>query len=200
MQEFADVTWADGQLWLASRYYIQNRTAADEAANRAIGAYRSLLAVTKNSRIQGRAHFGLGRIYELQNELDKAREEYGKVEGGFKVLAEQRIEQLEKPEVQDVYAWLANAQGPRRTAPAGPGTPGERPRFSPGEIALPDASGGETEPSVSIDDLFRGIGETSPTDGERYDEADSDATSDTAEAPANESKDEAPSDDAPPKE
>src|SRR5690606_32120570 len=97
MQEFADVTWADGQVWLASRYYIQNRTAADEAANRAIGAYRSLLAVTDNNRIQSRAHFGLGRIYELQNDLDKAREEYGKVEGGFKVLAEQRIEQLEKP-------------------------------------------------------------------------------------------------------
>lgn len=165
MQELADITWADGQLYLASRFYIQNRKAADEAANRATSTYESLLSDTESPAIRSRAHFGLGRIYELRNELDKAREEYGKVEGGFKMLADQRIEQLMKPAVADVFAWLATAQAPAGMAPSGPGTPGMSPGFSPGEIELPGASGesgNASDAGAAIDELFRGIGDPAP--------------------------------------
>ena len=31
MQQLADITWADGQVWLASRNYLYNRAAAKEA-------------------------------------------------------------------------------------------------------------------------------------------------------------------------
>lgn len=179
MQEIADITWADGQMYLASRFYIQNRKAADEAAGRAAGTYESLLAETESAAIRSRAHFGLGRIYELRNELDKARDEYGKVEGGFKMLADQRIEQLKKPEVVDVYAWLATAQGPANMSPTGPGTPGLSPGFSPGEIELPDASGepaDEKDASAAIDELFKGIGAPAPDNklnDERYKDGES---------------------------
>jgi len=193
MQQLADVTWADGQVSIASRYYIQNRAAATEALNRAIGTYQSLLKETEDERIQGRAHFGLARAYELQNELDKAREEYLAVKGGFALLAEQRAKQLDEQDTKDTYTWLATAEGPRRTAPAGPGTPGLRPGFAPGELDLPAASTatGESGANISIDDLFRGIGETSDKDDpnvtDRYD--------------GDESKtDDAPADDAQPQE
>ncbi|MGD9633303.1 MAG: tetratricopeptide repeat protein [Pirellulales bacterium] len=158
MQEYADITWADGQLYLASLLFVHNRTASNEAASRATSTYQSLLAETEDKRIKNRAHFGLARIYELGNDLDKAIAEYGKVEGGFKLIADQRVEELKKPATKDVYSWLATAQGPTSTAPTGPGTPGVSPGFSPSEIELPAASSDESKEgeaaNASIDDLF----------------------------------------------
>ena len=183
MQQFADITWADGQVAIASQSFLQNRAVATEALNRASSTYQGLLRESDDERIKDRAHFGLGRVYELQNDLEKAREEYLSVKGGFAVLAEQRAKQLESQDAKDAYSWLATAESPRRAAPAGPGTPGQRPGFSPGEIELPSASStnNETGPSVSIDDLFKGIGETSDKDNpdvtNRYNQ---DATSEQA--------------------
>jgi predicted negative regulator of RcsB-dependent stress response len=166
MQQFADITWADGQLSIASRYYLQNRAAAMEALNRASGAYQSLLTETDDEQIKSRAHFGLGRVYELQNDLDKAREEYLAVKGGFARLAEQRVKQLAEKDTKETHAWLATAESPRRAAPAGPGMPGQRPGFAPREIGLPAESpaADESGDNISVDDLFKGIGETSDKD------------------------------------
>ncbi len=200
VQEFADITWADGQVAIASRYFIQNRTAANEALNRATGAYQSLLRETDDERIKSRVHFGLARVYELQNDLEKARTEYQAVTGSFTELAKQRIKELEKPRIQKTYEWLATAEGPRRSAPSGPGTPGVRPGFTPGELELPAASStsDETSPNISIDDLFKGLDGTGNSDdagaAERYE---SDETS-AEETPAGEatSEDAAASDSA----
>jgi hypothetical protein len=188
MQQWADITWADGQVAIASRYYIQNRALAMESLSRATGTYQGLLKESEDERLKGRAHFGLGRVYELQNELDKAREEYLAVKGGFQLLAEQRAAELEKPITKETYAWLATAQGPRRSAPTGPGTPGRQPGFAPGELDLPAATD-ESDSNISVDDLFQGIGETGdkddPSAADRYDTEDattgkSDAASDDA--------------------
>jgi hypothetical protein len=190
MQQWADITWADGQVAIASRYYIQNRALAMESLSRATGTYQGLLKESEDERLKGRAHFGLGRVYELQNELDKAREEYLAVKGGFQLLAEQRAAELEKPITKETYAWLATAQGPRRSAPTGPGTPGRQPGFAPGELDLPAATD-ESDSNISVDDLFQGIGETGdkddPSAADRYDTEDattgkSDAASDDAAA------------------
>ncbi len=166
MQQWADVTWADGQVWLASRSILQNRAAATEAVNRATGVYQGLLKKTSNEQLKSRAHFGLGRVYELRCELDKAREEYRAVTGGFADVAEQRIKDLDEADAKDTYSWLATAEAPRRAAPAGPGTPGQRPSFSPGELEMPAAGTSTAEPgaTMSVDDLFKGIGETSNQD------------------------------------
>jgi hypothetical protein len=190
MQQWADITWADGQVWMASRAYIQSRPAAMDALNRAASTYQSLLQVSTDERLKDRAHFGLGRAYELQNELDKAREEYGAVKGGFARLAEQRAKQLEEPEVKEAYAWLATAQAPRRALPTGAGTPGQRPDFSPGELEIP--AGGTTTPepgaAMTVDDLFQGIGEDGeekddPSVTDRYSDGNAD-TKDDASKPA----------------
>ena len=162
MQQWADLTWADGQVWMAARAYIQNRPAAMDVLNLAEGTYKSLLADSDDKRLTNRVHFGLGRVYELRNDLEQARAEYLKVEGDFKPLAEHRAEELAKAKVQETYGWLATAEPPRRTAPTGPGTPGQRPEFSAGDLDLPGGAGGTPEATpgaeATTDDLFKGLG------------------------------------------
>jgi predicted negative regulator of RcsB-dependent stress response len=141
MQQMADVTWADAQVMLASRQYIGNRRAANEAMERALSAYQGVIQSSKDERLTNRARLGLARIYEMQNHLDKARAQYREVTGAYAEYAKQQAERLDKPESQETYAWLATAQPPRPQAPMGPGVPGQRPDFSPGDIGLPGVPG-----------------------------------------------------------
>jgi hypothetical protein len=137
MQQIADVTWADATVCIAARRYLADRPKALESLNTATSAYEGVLQSSKDEQLTGRAHLGLARIYEMQNKLDKAREEYGKVTGAYARYAQVQVERLNKPDVQDTYAWLSTAQVPLPKMPAGPGTPGQRPEFSPGEMNLP---------------------------------------------------------------
>jgi hypothetical protein len=145
--------------------------------SRAISAYQGLLRQTDDERVKSRAHYGLARIFELQNQLDKAKEEYKLVTGGFATAAAERIKELDKKDVQDTFTWLATAEGPRRSSPVGPGIPGQQPQFTPGEIDLPAAKtpAEDSSPAISVDDLFEGIGTaTTPNQIEgvdRYNEA-----------------------------
>ncbi len=139
MQQIADVTWADAQVYIASRGYLANRPKALETLSTATSAYESVVQSSKDERLIARARLGLARIYEMQNKLDKARDEYGKVTGTYAKYAQLQADRLSKPEAQETYAWLATAQIPLPKAPAGPGTPGQQPEFSPGEMNLPAA-------------------------------------------------------------
>jgi hypothetical protein len=160
MQQLADVTWADGQVWTAARDYIYNRDAAMEALRRATSAYQGILQTSRDERLLTRAHLGMARIYEMQNQLEKAREEYLKVGGGYEEFAKEQIKRLDDPDAGETYKWLATAQPPRTRPPAGPGTPGQQPEFSAGEFALPgtestdDAATGTGE---SFDNLLKGF-------------------------------------------
>ena len=126
----------------------------------------------------GRAHLGLARVYEMQNELDKAREQYDQVTGPYAKYAKAQAERLATPEAQETYAWLATAQPPRPVQPMGPGTPGKRPDFSPGEIPLPNATNpGPAAPSEgksaseTFDELLKEMqkdAKPSEKDSERY--------------------------------
>jgi predicted negative regulator of RcsB-dependent stress response len=158
-QLLANAAWADGQVWMASRAYIQSRPAALEAANRARTAYESILQSTDNPQLINRAQLGLGRVYELRNEPDKAREHYLAVTGGFADFAKQRAEALAEPKTKEAWEWLATAEAPRRAAPTGAGTPGKRPDFTAGDLDIP---GGEKTPSgdtatPTTDDLLKGF-------------------------------------------
>ena len=137
MQQMADVTWADGQVMQASQNYIYNRSAANEALERAASAYQGVIQTSDDERLVDRARLGLARVYEMQNDLDKAREEYEQVAGAYAEYAKAQAERLAKPEAKETYAWLATAEPPRPRAPMGPGTPGQRPEFSPGDLSLP---------------------------------------------------------------
>lgn len=205
MQELADITWADGQVFQAGRFYISNRPVADEALNRAESTYLGLLRTSKSERIIGRTHFGLGRIYELQNELDRARKEYNAVQGDFAELAAARAKQLDEQRVQRACDWLATAQPPRVAPPTGPGTPGQRPDFSATDMKLP----GETpQAGATTDGLLQGIDVGIEETPDRYGPADPEffgptATGEPADQPADSGQsgdgpaDDAPADDGP---
>ena len=82
---------------------------------------------------------------------------------------------------KEIYEWLASAQAPRPAAPAGSGTPGQRPDFSAGDLEMPSADKGlPAEPSTATtDDLLKGF---LPDEGketkDRYQTGDDKAKSD----------------------
>ncbi|HEX4414310.1 MAG TPA: tetratricopeptide repeat protein [Lacipirellulaceae bacterium] len=181
MQRLADTTWADGQVYIASRAYIPNRTAAKDALNKAAGVYQGVIQSSDDPRLIGRARLGLARVDELQGDLEKARATYEQVTGPYAEYAKAQAERLAKPEAKETYAWLATAQPPAPKAPMGPGTPGQKPEFSPGDIPLPNATGaagaapGETKgPETSFDDLLKSM--RNDAKGEAADRYKTDAT------------------------
>jgi hypothetical protein len=198
MQRMADVTWADGQVYIASRAFIANRAAANDALNKAASAYQGVIASSDNDALTGRARLGLARVYEMQNELEKARAEYDKVIGPFSVYAKAQAKRLAEPNAKETYTWLATAQAPISRAPMGPGTPGQRPEFNPGELSLPNggaADAGKTDEakgaSETFDTLFKDTQKDSKSNetGDRYKTeqppaADDKAAADKSSAPA----------------
>jgi hypothetical protein len=190
-QLWANAAWADGQLWMACRAYVQNRPAAIEAANRARTVYESLLQSTTDEHLNNRAQFGLGRVYELRNEPDKAREHYLAVRGGFEDVAKARAEIITDEKSKDIYEWLASAQAPRRAAPTGAGTPGQRPDFSAGDLEMPNPDKGmpaESTPATGEELLKSFLPDEGKDTKDRYPSG--------GEAPA---KEEAPKKDSPAK-
>jgi tetratricopeptide (TPR) repeat protein len=150
MQQMADLTWADSQVFMASNQYISNRNAANSALQNANSAYQRVLQTADNDRIKSRAQLGLARVYEMQGELDKAKTQYEQVVGPYAKYAKEQAERLATAESKDTYAWLKTAQAPRPVAPTGPGTPGQRPEFSPGDLTLPNTGAtSTTEPGDS---------------------------------------------------
>jgi hypothetical protein len=175
LQQLADVTWADSQVWTAARDYIYNRSAAMEALTRATSAYQGVLQSSDDERLKNRAQLGLARIYELQGKLDEARNAYSKVQGGYAPYAKLQVDRLAQSEAKDTYAWLATARPPLPRAPLGPGTPGQRPDFSEGQLTLPGteaspSSPAGTPPTESLDDLLKGLDLdfNTPSEGDRY--------------------------------
>jgi hypothetical protein len=140
---------------------MQNRAAALDSANKARTIYESILQSTTDPQLIDRAQFGLGRVYELRNELDKAREHYLAVKGGFADAAKQRADKLTAKDSKDVFDWLATAQAPHRTAPTGAGTPGQKPEFTAGELEMPSVEGDKglpaETPAPSGEDLLKGM-------------------------------------------
>jgi len=157
MQQMADITWADGQVMMASNAYIYNRTAANKALGEAAGRYQGVLQTTDDPRLIGRARLGLARIAEMQGDLDKARQQYEQVTGAYAKYAKEQADRLAKTESKETYAWLQTAQPPKPVSPMGPGVPGQKPEFSPGEIALPtgtQTSTGEPTDQKSASETF----------------------------------------------
>ena len=141
MQQMADVTWADGQVMMAADAYISNRKAANQSLESAAAAYRTVLGSSTNARLSSRAQLGLARVYEMQDDVDKARKEYEQVTGTYAKYAKAQAERLAKPDAKDTYEWLAKAEAPRPVSPQGPGTPGQTPELFPKDISLPGTPG-----------------------------------------------------------
>lgn len=188
MQDMANVTWADGQVWLAAREFLGQRSGAMAALDQATSRYKSVLESSDDERLKNRARLGLARIYEMQNQLDKARAEYEKVTGGFAEFAKDRAKELGEKNTQEICAWLATAQLPRRPLPAGTG---KVPAFTEPDVPLPNAGPAGASPApgaagISFDKLLQDFDLTKPsTSPDRYgtEKAESTTEQPAADAP-----------------
>ncbi|NOY28796.1 MAG: hypothetical protein GXP28_01075 [Planctomycetes bacterium] len=188
MREWAYVTWADRQVLLASSEYLVNRENAQGRLPQLVGIYEGLAGGAADVVVQNRAHFGLARVYELQNKLEEARGEYSLVEGDLQPMATYRADQLEQSKVQEACAWLASAKLLRRS---GEGVGGEagalgtRPDF---EASLPDASLESDLPDArSLEEILGTLGEATEGEDTSSEALSSDeAASDEAETDAEE--------------
>jgi tetratricopeptide (TPR) repeat protein len=178
MQQLADITYADGQAFQASANYFYNRGDAKEALTKATSAYQRILNSSNNERLLNRAHLGMARVYEMQNDLAKAKAEYEKVGGGYAEFAKAQIKRLDKPETKETLDWLAKAEPPRTQPPTGPGVPGRHLEFSPGDLSLPEATQGTdttgtgtADPGASFDEMLKGLRLDAPAEegAQRYD-------------------------------
>ncbi len=165
MQEWAFAAWADRQLYLATRQYLLDRTDAQERLQRIVGVYEQLATNAGEEQLRNRARFGLARVYELQNKLEKSGALYDQVQGDLQLLARLYADRLLTPEAKETYAWLETAKLPRRELKGAPGTPGSKPVF---DAELPDAT---TDPSKlnlkTLEDIL-GFPSNAPAD-DRYD-------------------------------
>src|SRR4051794_6412549 len=71
MQEIADVTWADAQVWYAARNYLVNRPKSLEMLNAATSAYEGVIQSSKDERLVGRARLGWPAILKCQTSSTK---------------------------------------------------------------------------------------------------------------------------------
>lgn len=199
MQEMADVTWADGQAMIAANSYIYNRPLAKKSLEQAATAYQKVIASSDDERLTGRAHLGLARVYEMQNDLEKARGEFAKVTGPYAVFAKEQAERLAKPQAKETYEWLATAEPPRPKSPMGPGTPGQKLEFSPGDMNLPagpEADASKSGNSQSAADVFNKLledtQEKAKPEGDRYKDPPPATDATPAAPPASEAPKDAP--------
>ena len=161
--EWSLITFADGRLFEAANSYLRNRSAADEAIREASEAYKTLVSA-RNEEISDRAVYGLARVYEMQGNLNAAREQYAKVRGPYAQIAAERAEQLELPRVQEDYAWIT------KTNAQPVDTPAEGPGLEADDIAMP-----EVDEEKALDDILESFSEPAA-------EEEADATETSADA------------------
>lgn len=148
VEEWAEITWADGRLYAAAQLYFRQRSQSDEALAEAKGAYESLLSAS-NPEVADRAAYGLARALEMQGDLEAAREQYGRVAGPFATLAAERAEELTSSRVASDYEWIASAGEDVATPEA------TRPDAEPDDIAMPaDPLADESEDDEDLDSVF----------------------------------------------
>jgi hypothetical protein len=166
---------------LAAQAYLRDRAAASSRLQGVIGIYDGLTTSARDERIRDRAHFGLGRVYELQNKLEQARQQYGLVTGDLVGLASERAEQLASEEVQQACAWLATAELPPRDRTGGQGASGTRPDF---QADLPTAEDGERRLEQLLDDFEAEAADTAENAADSAADEEASETDNAADAAA----------------
>lgn len=106
VEEWSKITLADGKTFQASLAFMTDRAKSEELLEEAEQVYNLMLDESSVRDIKGRANFGLARIHEMRGELDKASEQYDKVQGMFKEIATERAEYLNSDIARSNSEWL----------------------------------------------------------------------------------------------
>jgi len=165
MQEWAYVSWADRQVLTAMGSYLYDREKTKDLLRSVEGVYEQLETSASDSQVLNRARFGLGRVYELQNKLDEAKQQYFRVSGDLQLQASERAKQLDSEAVREACQWLASAELPKRDQTGGQGASGQRPDFNAG---LPSANEDSINPK-SLAELLGDFSDEAPEEN-RYGE------------------------------
>jgi hypothetical protein len=169
--EWAYLAWCDRQLFLASRNYLISRENAMDRLKQIQGIYDTLSTQASEAQLRDRAHFGLAQVYELQDKLDLAKEQYAQVTGDYAPLAQQRLAALEADDAQDICKWLATAtlpKLPKASAEKAESDTGKRPSFEAEEPSTTPAAG-QTD-NRTLEELLMG-GEKEKPQSDRYQDA-----------------------------
>lgn len=166
MQEWAFMSWADRQLRLASELYLRDRDDAKKRLSSVQGIYEQFADGASSSELKNRARLGLARVAEMQGDVDEAKAQYALVDGALAALAEERVKQLGAKPSTETIEWLATVQLPKRTPPAGAGSPGLRPGFEAVPPTADAQSGLNFDTTQSLEEILGGIQEGEG--GKRY--------------------------------
>jgi hypothetical protein len=127
--EWAQVLAADTFLSASENQLKEHKDVANQYFNFALERYEKTLAASPDYMARERAMFGKARILESLGKLPEATAAYTDLnkafpEGTYKAIADQRIEQLAKPEIAEFYKALAQYTPP-------PKKEAEKPAASP---------------------------------------------------------------------
>jgi predicted negative regulator of RcsB-dependent stress response len=148
---WASQTMADIELSRGMRQLFEDRALAETSLNVAKDRYREVLEnslTAKSSLLLNRARLGLAQVHEALSELDDAKKLYKEVAdssaGAAEVrIAQERLAQLDRPEVERWYNWFSRQKPVQPEADAGTGTGLGGPGAGLGDLpdlgTLPDA-------------------------------------------------------------
>ncbi len=199
VQEWAYLTWADRQVQLAAQAYLDNRERSTELLKPALSAYESVASLSADQQLVDRARLGLARVYEMQNQPDRAKQEYELVQGDFATVAAAAIRRLEDSSAAGDLAWLATAPLPRPPVSES-AVLGSDPTFG---VDIPGVSPEQQAEQKSLEEILGGFLPNGAAN--RYGEEDAEAVEDdapeadaeeAAESPADAASEEASTDEA----
>lgn len=185
MQEWAYAGWADRQVLIAMELCLRDREQANDHLRNVSGVYEQLASSANDPQVLNRARFGLARVYELQNKLDEARQQYLTVRGDLEPQASERAKQLDSEEVREACSWLATAELPKLDLTGGQGATGERPDF---EADLPTTQ--STTDEITAESLKKLLDDSTEAaaEGEETNPAESEVGEETPDAKAADSQ------------
>jgi tetratricopeptide (TPR) repeat protein len=162
--DMAAVVAADFRLTDACDKSLRDKALADQQLGRAIELYEKCLQRTASPTLRQRATFGLARAYEARGDLQSAARQYRHIvddwpSGAYAAVARERVADLEKPDIKQLYADLAKAN-PKAVASPESSLPGEVPRFAPEGLPANPPAGGK---DINFEDLGKGKNKGSDT-------------------------------------
>ncbi len=110
--EWAQVLTADSCLFLGTNQVLSDKGAATNFLNNGTVCYEKTLAASVGPMAREQAMFGKARILESEGKLPEATAAYQELnkefpQGTYKAVADQRLEQLGKPETAEFYKAVA---------------------------------------------------------------------------------------------